>query len=48
MGKAMWFNTLVNKRNKQISITLPKRKLNFLDEDKVPKKIKMKIEDLKW
>lgn len=37
----------VNKSNKQLSITLPRKKLKGLG-DKTPKKIKFKIEEWEW
>jgi hypothetical protein len=47
--KYLWLKTYINKTNNQISVSLPKKKIKqFLDEDKIPKMIKMRIEDLKW
>jgi len=47
--KSLWLKTYINKKNNQIFMVLPKKKLKpVLDENKVLKKIKMKIEDLKW
>jgi len=37
----------VNKKNKQISITLPKKKLKIFKK-KIPKAIKIKIKEIKW
>lgn len=38
----------VNKTNKQISITLPKKNKLFRKFDGKPKKVKIKIEEVIW
>lgn len=37
----------INKRNNQISITLPRRKLKMLKKG-LPKLLKIKIEEMEW
>jgi hypothetical protein len=37
----------MNKKNKQVSIVIPKKKLNWI-KGKTPKKIKLKIEGIEW
>lgn len=38
-------NIIFNKKNKQLSLALPKRKLN-MNSQRVPKRIKLKIEKI--
>jgi len=42
MVKELIRKLLINKRNNQFSITLPKKKINLLKNAKLPKKIKIK------
>jgi len=50
MAQKIFFgNVVLNKRNKQMSVVLPKKKLNLaLLHHNVPKRIKFKIEDIEW
>ena len=38
---------LINKNNKQISITIPKNKLTMFKK-RVPKKLKIEIKEIEW
>lgn len=45
MKRIFTTKVIVNKRNNQFFISLPKKKLNLF---KIPKKIKFKIEEIEW
>lgn len=44
------FNTriFINRKTKQASIVLPKKRFEFLQKKKIPKKIKIEIKKIKW
>lgn len=46
MKRTFIAKTFINKNNKQISFTIPRRRIKFLN-DKIPKSIKFKIEELR-
>lgn len=50
MKKRVFTRTIfVNKRNKQASITLPRKSIKFLkNPSHIPRKIKIKIEEAIW
>lgn len=47
MGKTFKVKPFVNKNNKQISFTLPKKKIKMFNK-KIPKEIKLEIKDVEW
>ena len=47
--KTIKVKPMINKNTKQISICIPKRKLPiFQNKDKIPKSMKIKIEEVEW
>jgi len=47
MNKVFNATAFINKKNKQISILIPKRKIKIF-KDKNPKKIKIEIKGIEW
>jgi len=47
MKKIFITKPVINKKNNQISICIPRRKIRMF-KDKIPIKIKFKIEDIEW
>jgi len=47
MKKVFKVKPFINKKTKQISITIPKKKLEIV-KGKFPKKIKLKIKEIEW
>ncbi len=47
VGKVFKAKPYVNKNNKQISITIPKRKIKIFKK-KVPKEVKLEIKGIEW
>jgi len=47
MDKEITLKLFLNKKNNQISLVLPKKKLDF-PKDKIPKKIRLKIKGIEW
>jgi len=47
MGKKFEVKPYVNKKNKQISIVIPKKKIKIFKK-KIPRKIKLEIKGIEW
>jgi len=47
MGKTFETKPTVNKNTKQLSITIPKRKLPIFKK-RTPKRIKLEIKEIEW
>lgn len=39
---------IINRRNNQISINIPRKLTIFKTKDKMPKKVKIKLEEIIW
>jgi len=52
MQKAMWKKVFINKCNNQLSVTLSKKRLlskkDLTLNGKLPKRVKLLIEDIEW
>lgn len=45
MGKSFWATPIINKKNNQVNISIPRKKIKLFDKCN-PKRIKFKIEEV--
>jgi len=47
MGKTFKTKVFINKKTKQISISIPRKKIKLF-KDNIPKNIKLEIKEIEW